>query len=216
VIKFPILTIGQSKANPGPLIDMDLLRSMYEAGFNLVLKAADAPSADAKRFWFGAGGLTNSGAIDTAAGKMRDYMNGGMTKMHYLCTATAGSMMSFNQYAFLKVPGGPPEDKLGKATNVQVNAGFSSPRFGFGEKVGAILHEITHMCIGTNDVVYEGREMYGADYCVELAEADTNLALTNADNWCYYFTSYHDQIVQKGKDWSGLTPAEVANRRAGR
>ncbi|MDX1810945.1 MAG: M35 family metallo-endopeptidase [Gammaproteobacteria bacterium] len=212
-INFPVITVAQSKRNPGDLIDVSLLQKLYAAGYNLVLTAANSPSLENKKFWFGTGGQTNSQMIDEYSAKMKNYMNGGMKKLNFICTGTQGSMMSFNQYDHLKVPGGPAEDRLGKSNNVMANAGFTLERFSTGERIGAILHEITHMCIGTNDVTIGDKEYYGADYCRELALDNTNLALTNADNWCYYFTSYHNQIMQSGFDWRYLTPEEVAQRR---
>jgi hypothetical protein len=213
MINFPAISVGVSPRIPGTPVPYDTLMEMYATGYNLVLEATNNPQAELKRVWFGSEGMTQSGQIDTSCAKMLAYMNGGLKKLNFNCTSEEGSMMSFNQYGKLKVPGGPSEDQLNKQSQVNVNRGFSSDRFSFGEKVGAILHEITHMCIGTADVVYDGREMYGADYCVELAMKAPTVAITNADNWCYYFTSYHDKIIQSGFDWKGLTPEEVAARR---
>jgi Lysine-specific metallo-endopeptidase len=214
MVQFPAITVVVSPRNPGTLVPYATLLEMYATGYNLVLAAGENPNPDWKRFWFGIAGQTYSARIDDSVAKMKAYMNGGLKKMDFNCTGEEGSMMSFNQYAKLKVPGGPSPEVLNKQSQVNVNRGFSNERFSFGEKVGAILHEITHMCIGTADVNYKGRDMYGADFCVELAKDAPDLAITNADNWCYYFTSYHDRIIQSGFDWSGLTPEEVATRRA--
>lgn len=208
-----VISTTISKTNPGPLVTLETLTAMYKAGLNLVEQAVQFPEDEHKRFWFGVAGMTDSADIDRSAAKMQGFMNGGLKKLNFICTGTQGSMMSFNQYAKLKVHGGPADDLLDKSTNVMANVGFSSDRYSFGEKVGAMLHEITHMCIGTDDVTILGKEYYGADYCVELAAAHPNLAITNADNWCYYFTSYHDWIVEYDLDWRGLTPEEVARRR---
>ncbi|MHC5057871.1 MAG: M35 family metallo-endopeptidase [Planctomycetota bacterium] len=212
---FPTITSKLSSVKTGgKLVQVSVLKAMYEAAYNLVVVAATSPNADAKRTWFGSSGQTDSTTINQRAVKMRDYMNGGLKKITFSCCGVAGSIAAFNQYSHLKVTGGPDPSKLNKASTVMINLGFHMDRYSWGEKVGALVHEITHMCIGTADVKLGSDEIYGADKCVDLAGSHSSLALKNADNWCYYFTSYHGSILQRGEDWRFLTPAEVKKRRA--
>lgn len=209
----PNITSTLSPVNAGTLVPTALLNQMLTSALALAERAANHPDADYKKAWFGNAALTNNHEIDAWARKVYGYLNGGLRKLDFSCCATAGSIASFAQYSADKVRGG--KENLPTVRKMQLNAGFHSARYSYGEKVGSILHEITHMSIGTNDEKLLDRECYGAPLCGALARIRPELALTNADNWGYYFTNYHVDLNWTGDDWKYLTEAEVEERAAG-
>jgi len=208
-----IIISTQSKVNPGPMVSKETLAPMMEHALQLVSRANSNPNFNHKKQWFGHLADTNNEEITEWTQRMYKYLNEGLTKLSFSCCSTVDSIASFAQYKADKVRGGrfPPT----KTRNMQLNAGFSSDRYSYGEKVGSILHEITHMRLGTNDEKIGSRDCYGADLCGVLARAFPDLAMTNADNWAYYFTSYHVDLGLTGANWKYLTEAEVEERSAG-
>ena len=208
----PAITTKASPVNPGPMVEIDLLKSMLNHALQLVTRAKDNPNVNHQRQWFGQG-AGGDAEVTAWTDKLHGYLNGGLKTINFSCCATVDSIASFAQYQADKVRGG--KAMLPGVRNMQLNAGFSSDRYSYGEKVGSLLHEITHMCLGTNDEKIMERECYGAPLCGTLARVRPELAITNADNWGYYFTSYHSDLNLTGTDWAYLTEAEVEARSSG-
>jgi Lysine-specific metallo-endopeptidase len=209
----PIITSKVSPVNPGTLVAVDVLKDLVTAGRRLVERAATLPNVEHKKAWFGHAATSNADEITAWTAKMFAYLNDGLKTLNFSCCDTAGSIASFAQYATEKVRGG--KENPTSVRYMQINAGFLDTKYSYGERVGSILHEITHMCIGTNDEKILERDCYGAPLCGALARIRPETALTNADNWAYYFTSYHTDLGLTGDNWKYLTEEEVEERNAG-
>jgi len=206
------LKIKVHSLNPGRLVDEKTLRAMLEAGYNLLV-AAEAGTSSNKRAWFGDYGTQKSADIDARVKKIRLYL-AGLKYICFSCSNTPDSIAAYNQKEKEKVEGGAGIDALDKRPTIVLNAGFHMERYSWGEKVCSILHEITHMTIGTSDEKYKGRDVYGAVECDTLAKESPEQAYRNADNWAYYLGSYWKNTINRGNDWKYMTPEEVAERGA--
>lgn len=203
----PILSVTASKVSPGaPMTPLDDMTGMVQHALALTKKAHESPNMTHKRTWFG----SSSGAPEVAAWteKMFNYLNGGLMRLSFSCANTAGSIASCAMYQTDRVRGG--LETPNKLINMQLNNGFRSGLYSYGEKVGTIIHELTHKCIGTNDEKLGLQDCYGAVLCSEMARTRPDLALTNADNWGYYFTAYHTDLGLAGDDWKYLTEGDMA------
>ena len=205
----PNITSKVSKIIPGTLVPTETLVPMVTHALALVKRAHENAKPAYKSQWFGQRAL-NDPDINDWTEKMYKYLNGGLKTLNISCCSTVDSIASCAQYAGDKVRGG--KEKPPTVRNIQLNAGFNMDRYSYGERVGSILHEITHLCIGTNDEMINNVNCYGAPLCVQLALTQPLLAMTNADNWGYYFTNYHLDLGLQGDDWKYLTAAEVLAR----
>lgn len=203
----PTVTVKLSPVSKGaPLEPIDRLKAMVRDIHTLIGCAAQHPNVDHKRTWFGASATSPDVATWTA--KLYGYIDGGLKQLNFSCANTAGSIASCAMYGTDRVRGGAPEPN--KAVNMQLNNGFRSDLYSYGEKVGTIIHELTHKCIGTNDEQIALKDCYGAVLCEVMARVKPGEALTNADNWGYYFTAYHTDCGLTGDDWKYLTADEMA------
>jgi hypothetical protein len=178
---------------------------MVQHALDLVERAHLHPNFEHKQTWFGSSSTKPEVATYTA--KMHAYLNGGLNKLDFSCANTPGSIASCAMYTTDRVPGG--KEVPNKLINMQINNGFRSGLYSYGEKVGTILHEISHKCIGTNDEQIALTDCYGARLCSVMARVRPDLALTNADNWGYYFTAYHTDLQLLGDDWKYLSEDEM-------
>jgi Lysine-specific metallo-endopeptidase len=209
----PSLTINirLHKINPGTPVSEAAAREMLNAAHNLIQAAHGHSSDGIKQNWFGACGKSKTGEIDERAKKIDIYLTG-LKTISLSCAGVEGSIAAYNQKDKEKVEGGAPLGQLDKLPLIILNQGFHSDRYSWGEKVCSIVHEITHMTIGTSDEKYGGDDAYGAVICEKLAAEKPDDAYKNADNWAYYFGSYYDHTPDKSKDWRYMTSAEVAKR----
>ena len=203
----PTITVVQSKVSPGAaLTPKDDLAAMMQTAHDLVECAKTRPNITHKRTWFG----SSADAPEVAAwtDKMFAYIDGGLNKLNFSCCNTPGSIASCAMYTTDRVRGG--AETPNKGVGMQLNNGFRSPLYTYGEKIGTILHELSHKCIGTNDEQIALKDCYGAVLCAVMARVRPDLAITNADNWGYYFTAYHTDLNLTGDDWKYLTEDEMA------
>ena len=204
----PIVTVKESPVSKGaPITPVEDLRAMMLHAHMLIKRAHELPNVEHKKTWFGSSATSPDVAAWTE--KMFGYIDGGMTKMDFSCANTAGSIASCAMYTTDRVRGG--KETPNKSMGMQINNGFRSALYSYGEKVGTLLHEMTHKCIGTNDEQIALKDCYGALLCAVMARVRPELALTNADNWGYYFTAYHTDCGLIGDDWKYLTEAEMTN-----
>lgn len=202
----PTVTVSTSKISPGaPLTPRDDMVAMMQHVLMLTKRAHEFPNTTHKTTWFGASGNIPEIAAWTA--KMYNYVNGGLNKLSFSCANTPGSIASCAMYTTDRVRGGLAEPN--KGVGMQLNNGFRSNLYSYGEKVGTILHELSHKCIGTNDEQIALKDCYGALLCATMARVRPDLAVTNADNWGYYFTAYHVDLQLTGDDWKYLSEAEM-------
>ena len=140
---------------------------------------------------------------------MYDYLNGGLKTLSFSCASTFGSIASSAMYQTDRVRGG--LETPNKGVGIQINNGFRSDLYSYGEKVGTIIHELSHKCIGANDEQIALVDCYGAKLCAVMARMRPDLAITNAENWGYYFTSYHTDLQKLGANWKYLTEDEMVS-----
>lgn len=178
---------------------------MVRDAFKLIERAKQHPNPIHKKTWFGSSG--EKPEVEDWTNKMFNYLGGGLNKLTFACCKTPGSIASCAMYQADRVRGG--RDTPNTGVDIQLNDGFRSDLYSYGEKVGTILHELTHKCIGTNDEQIALKDCYGAILCEVMARVRPELALTNADNWGYYFTAYHADCQLTGDKWRYLTAAEL-------
>lgn len=122
----------------------------------------------------------------------------------------------------------------GGKCKVWVQKNFFSDLTSRGERAMSVLHELTHYALATYDYGYLGtnlrrtdnldesqrsqvtKEFYGGDYCTELASDHPEIAYKNAENWGYYFCSYHNGLGWDSKDQKYLTASECEKIRGQR
>jgi hypothetical protein len=197
---------------PGKPVDQHRMANMVRAAQNLVTAARANASAEHKESWFGAYGASKSQEIDDRCQKIETYLNS-LKRLTFRYSSEPGSIASYGQKLKEKREGGPSINELNGSPAININSGFHQGRYSWGEKVCSILHEITHVTIGTSDVLNsKGQHVYGAVDCAELKKTDPALAYKNADNWAYYFGSYYRNTRESGNDWRYMTVEEVARR----
>lgn len=196
---------GNPSLPPAALAGKGDMTLILTACYNLVFKAATNPIAARKQTWFGNSGATRSADIDSRAAKIQNFIRDSNRTIYFVCAVSPGSIASYAQYQKEKVDGGLPLNQCKKDPRIILGDGFRSGAYSWGDKVISILHEISHMTIGTLDqqVGAPARDAYGAEAALELREDNHQDAFRNADNWAYYFGSYHGDIVgQTGKAWT--------------
>lgn len=178
------------------------LYKKYLAAYQIASAAAEYPDQKKKKDWFGANGDTKSKQIDELSKKIKQFINSRNT-FSFRCSNVAGDMAFYSQKPKDKVFGGRPLNSLSKNPSICLGCGFHSSKYSWGEKVIAIIHEITHMAIGTSDEkMQNGQDAYGSMNCSKLKDEDPDKAYRNADNWAYYFGSYNDKITGPKRDWA--------------
>ena len=206
------IRVRQHTTKPAPLTDKSELQDMVKAAYNLVVRAVASPSAEYKTEFFGYEGYRKSTTVDARARKLKDFLEcDRLFELCFVCAAEndiCGSDKKYTGYA-----GGWEFQRLPTKPWILLGVGFRGTRYSWGEKVCAILHELTHIVTGTVDVEYKGVEIYGLDRCMVLAENAPHKAFQNADNWTYYFGSYRHLTPEANRDWKYFTDWEVAGRR---
>jgi len=198
-----VITI-RHKLYPGR--DINTLKSelfdRLQAITRLTYQAYTNPSATCKTDWFGSYGTSKSTIIDDYSKKISDYMKM-ITKFTFSSSNKyPNSIATSALYNSHKVEGGMSLDKLSKNPLIRLEPGFHSNRYGWGEKTLSILHELTHLTIGTLDKqTQDGSDAYGMNKCIDLKNWKPEDAYRNADNWMYYFNCYHGNTIDRGKDW---------------
>jgi hypothetical protein len=202
----PTVTVKESPVARGAQITpLDTLKQMVRDVHALIECAAKTPNINHKKAWFGSS--ADHPEVAAWTGKLFTYIDGGLNKLDFSCANTPGSIASCAMYTTDRVTGG--KDVPNKLINMQLNNGFRSGLYSYGEKVGTIIHELTHKCIGTNDEQIALRDCYGALLCAVMARMRPDLAITNADNWGYYLTAYHTDLGWTGDDWNYLSEASM-------
>lgn len=63
------------------------------------------------------------------------------------------------------------------------------------EMVETLVHEGSHHAVARlDDVKFQGETAYGRDLCRVLASSNSNMALKNADNFCYYIQAVATEV----------------------
>ena len=159
----------------------------------LVLLASNARRADLKATWFG-GNLpaTRSMEIDVRLRKVYQFLNGLEQFTFTSANNDPNSIASFPQQDNHKVPGGMALGallaKYRRSAFLYIGPKYSA--VSYEDKVLTLVHEFTHMTLGTADAKVGGKEMYGAGNCKKLAVDSPDLAYSNAENWALYCMSY--------------------------
>ncbi len=167
----------------------NVLDSLLADVATLINLAADSPDKTLMKTFFGTKNFSQQGDYDkivTDTETLRDWLIQNKT-IAFISKNVLGSLAACDQ----------SNDK----PEFHLNSGFGQARWGWGERVGTLIHEFTHKALKTKDhdtgktfMTVDGSapEMaYGAK-SFTLAD-DQNLhanALTNAENWGYYICGY--------------------------
>jgi hypothetical protein len=190
---------------PARLLGADTLRVMVEVGQELIRRAALLKKSDYVLQWFGQAGFEPK-ARDAIYRRSAELHEGvaGLTHVIFVC----GHAEDMGAVAL--------DDPLrnGTACRIRLGRGFSYDRYGWGELVCTIIHEMTHWFLTTVDAqLGDGRPCYGG-LCLKLAnskiKSDREKALNNADNWAYYICQYRDK--DDTRDWRFFTLPEIEAR----
>jgi hypothetical protein len=73
---------------------------------------------------------------------------------------------------------------------------FTSGVYNQDSTGGVLIHELSHAICGTDDVVYRGVQTYGHVACQQLAGANPDLAVHNADSYEYLCENYQNKLFQ--------------------
>ena len=171
------------------------------------------------------GGQADKKDADTAAGQMAAMIGSVNVVVDTASPEGAGA----NSFAFCNAENfrgnKNPFDDCSKSwtgpAKIFVGPNFFSDKVSRGERAQSLLHEFTHLAFATTDEKFgtgamNGKECYGADYCVELANSEPTKARRNADNWGFYFAAYRDKLGWSGDDGKYLEPDECAKVRGKR
>jgi hypothetical protein len=185
------INIVQHKTKPGILPNQAQLDSLLRKSQMLAAAAVSGVAAK-KTQWFGEFGNQKSGEIDSRAQKISTYL-ATLKYITFSCSNEKDSIAAYNQKTLEKVDGG--ASKLDANPTIILGEGFHMEKYNEDEKVCSLLHEFTHMTIGTLDQNDKALgDIYGDKKCLEFAQKHSADAYRNADNWAYYLCSYKDKI----------------------
>jgi hypothetical protein len=191
---------------PAPLLRKTELQKMFDVARDLIKEAATIKKSDYVLQWFG----------------KQAFEKQVMARVNQRCGELHAGVESLTNMIFRVVK----SETLGAIDNddplrgggtcrIRLGRGFTYDRYSWGERVGTIVHELTHWFLDTIDAVTSGGvDAYGAE-CLNLArstsQAESQKALNNADNWAYYICQYRSS--GDARDWSNFTEEELRNRK---
>ncbi|MCP3979322.1 MAG: hypothetical protein GY716_08340 [bacterium] len=181
-----------------------------EAKFKLICAVLKDAAASPKKYeyylfrWFGA---RDHPAVGAMLGSLSKYVNEKCSRMTFVSAnekyygAVFGNIVSTRPEAnelggvHKQLPHGffeTKDDYRKKDGYLKVGSGmrvylgktyFKAKKY---ERVNTLFHELTHRVVMTVDAVVAGKKMYGKKNCMTLSDANTLLAIENADNWGYF------------------------------
>jgi hypothetical protein len=151
--------------------------------------------------WFGDSAGPFMGRLSRGLGKFRSIIN---TQQINVVFAPLGEREKYENAAAYYPAGGWGEHldfaNAGKqGFTMHLNEGFNSlpiycvpdPQTASGQsKFETIVHELSHLILGTDDEVHAGQTAYGADAARDLAKASPHKAKNNAENWGLFVESF--------------------------
>lgn len=176
----------------------DVLRSVVVAMRQMAAAAsADPNRAGGVEYWFG-----DAKQIKTVESRLRTY-NEFLRKLSLLLFECATKGEYADSYAAVA------QDKFDAgSTELRVLLGdcYKDSKHSLGVIVNSLLHELSHVCLRTDDVPKNEKnskkKFYGAKKARQLAVNDPSLAITNAENWGYYLCGFYQQVTNYGAiDW---------------
>ena len=185
-------------AEPWWCAKTDVLRKVVVAGRQLVNSAFKNPNENkAADWWFGSG----HDSKDLAA--KLDTFNNFMNKLSLLCFECAEGPDYANSYAAV-----PQSMFNATATDLRVylGGGFKNEKYSLGVIINSYLHELSHICLKTDDVPKnvkdDSKKYYTAKKARELAKKNPKLAITNAENWGFYLCDFRKKVTNYNTiDW---------------
>lgn len=156
--------------------------------------------------WFGDNSANFSRSVKEKTAKMRSHLLNTHIKCvsgkglavdnnaqanHFSVGFTGVNSLLANDYAnsktdeFSKVTIGPNFKNLDKYASTALTV------FGDQDQFETLVHELSHVVLGTNDEVNDsGVTAYGATNARNLATADASKAKTNAENWGFFVEEF--------------------------
>ena len=169
----------------------DELRKMVVAGQELVNSAFKNPNENgAAEWWFG------SGVDHKVLAAKLDSFKIFLSKLSLLCFECAEGTEYATSYAACA------QNQFNATSTdlrIYLGGGFKNDKYSLGVIINAYLHELSHICLRTDDVPKgeknDSKKYYTAKKARELAKTNPKLAITNAENWGYYLCEFRKNVT---------------------
>jgi hypothetical protein len=211
----PTVLCIRSDKNDVWVANADTLRDWMTTVRTICSSAADNPNDNYIRFWFGDTVANDKrDAVVTHTRVLRDWLRG--CSVFVFKTTSEFDLMNsrVNKKGRVFRPFLKDDRKSIHCRNgptLGMGRHFTNPKYSDGEVVCSIIHELTHLCIRTDD--NKDDMGYGADLCRNMALSNDEAALTNAETWAYYLCQYR---TGQEVDWANMTVGDYYQRRTGK
>ena len=211
-MEFKFSYSGKDKAD---LIKIKYLHRVLKDATMLVEEANKLKDETIMKDWFGKRNfekIDGKTKVIEGCGHIMNFLK----KTTIECISRSTNSMAFTDKISLK-KNNPLYGRL------QINLGlwFKRNYYCHGERVVAILHEISHVTpnLATSDCKIYSQDAY-KEKCIQLANSDSTYgkALKNAENWAYYIAAYHKQaglstLDKYSSDWIYVAKNQLSKGR---